>query len=69
MIKLTRMIKLKELQYIKIININIGSERFFYACLLLLFSCHVVGCLWFFVASISENEDWIYFSPSLSGFD
>lgn len=69
MIKLARMIKLKELQYLKIINVNIGSERFFYACLLLLFSCHVVACLWFFIASFSEGEDWPYIQPNVSQFD
>ncbi|CAD8096961.1 unnamed protein product [Paramecium primaurelia] len=61
MIKLARMFRLKEIQYVKVININIGNERFILAFLLLIFSCHVVGCIWFFVATLSEEEDWIYF--------
>ncbi|CAD8107800.1 unnamed protein product [Paramecium sonneborni] len=61
MIKLARMLRLKEIQYVKVINISIGNERFILAFLLLIFSCHVVGCIWFFVATLSEEEDWIYF--------
>lgn len=60
MIKLARMFRLKEIEYAKIININIGSERFILAFLLLIFSCHVVGCIWYFVASLTEDENWNY---------
>ncbi|CAD8181323.1 unnamed protein product [Paramecium octaurelia] len=67
MIKIFRMIQLKDLEYIKVININIGSERFLYAFFLLIFSCHVTGCIWFFIASLSEDPDWEY--NFLSGYD
>jgi hyperpolarization activated cyclic nucleotide-gated potassium channel 1 len=67
MFKIFRMLQLKNTEYIKVININIGSERFFYAFVLLLLSCHVTGCIWFFVASLSEDTDWEY--NYLSPFD
>jgi hyperpolarization activated cyclic nucleotide-gated potassium channel 1 len=58
------MLRLKEIEYAKVININIGSERFILAFILLIFSCHVVGCIWFFVASMAESEDWVYLQSS-----
>lgn len=58
MFKLVRILQLKD--DVRIININIGSERFLYSLLFLLLSCHVTGCIWFFIASISENSDWEY---------
>ncbi|CAD8166109.1 unnamed protein product [Paramecium octaurelia] len=67
MVKIFRMIQLKDVQYIKVININIGSERFLYAFILLIFSCHVTGCIWFFIASLSEDPDWEY--NFISGYD
>lgn len=69
MVKLARMIKFRDLQYFKIINVNVGSERLFFACLTLLLSCHVVACIWFFVASISEDPDWLYAQPTTSAYD